>query len=115
MSNITSAIQKLQCKKLAKIKQDSVTSHRFFNLLTSDLLFEKLESELPEHRERLFHSTETLSMFLTRAMSSDRSCQNVVNQHAVESLSYGLRCSSVSTRGYCRARKRLAGSHLADP
>ncbi len=42
-------------------------SYRFFNLLTSDELLNEVESLLPEHRERLFPPTETLSMFLAQA------------------------------------------------
>ena len=111
MRKTTSVTKRLQCKKLAKVKRDSADSNKFFNLLTSELLFNKLEDELPEHRERLFHPTETLSMFLAQAMSGDRSCQNVVNRHAVERLCYGLKAPSVRTGGYCRARKRLP-THL---
>jgi hypothetical protein len=49
-------------------------SYGYFNLLTSDALFDKVEVLLPEHRERLYPPTETLSMFLSQAMSADRSC-----------------------------------------
>lgn len=78
-----------------------------FNLLTSDLLFEELENRLPEHRERLFPPTETLAMFITQAMSADRSCQHAVNQAAIHRLVNGLPKCSTQTGGYCRARKRL--------
>ena len=50
-------------------------SYAFFNLLTGPECLEEVESLLPEHRERLFPPTETLSMFLAQAMSADRSCQ----------------------------------------
>jgi hypothetical protein len=42
-------------------------SYAFFNLLTGPRLLEQVESLLPEHRERLFPPTETLSMFLAQA------------------------------------------------
>ena len=42
----------------------------FFNLLTGPELFDKVESLLPAHRERLFPPTETLSMFLAQTLSS---------------------------------------------
>ena len=48
----------------------SSDSFAFFNLLTSPDLFNKVESLLPVHRERLFPPTETLSMFLAQAMNS---------------------------------------------
>jgi len=61
-----------------------------FNLLTSDILFDEVEKQLPEHRERLFPPTETLAMFVAQALSADRSCQHVVNQAAVQRLVTGL-------------------------
>jgi len=78
-----------------------------FNLLTSEILFDELEKRLPEHRERLFPPTETLAMFVTQALSVDRSCQHVVNQAAVQRLVSGLPICSTHTGGYCRARQRL--------
>lgn len=82
-------------------------SYAFFNLLTGPELFEEVESLLPEHRERLFPPTETLSMFLAQALSADRSCQNAVNEAAVKRLSGDLPLCSTHTGAYCRARQRL--------
>lgn len=96
------------------IQQKSIQSHtmntdcyRIFNLLTSDSLLDKVEDLLPEHRERKFPPTETLSMFITQALSADRSCQNILNQTAVKRLIGGLTPCSTHTGGYCRARQRL--------
>jgi len=96
------------------IQQNSVLYHRrssnyldVFNLITSDALFECIESLLPEHRERLFPPTETLSMFVAQALSADRSCQNIVNHSAIQRLSGSLPTCSTHTGGYCRARSRL--------
>jgi hypothetical protein len=82
-------------------------SYQFFNLLTSTELIDKVESLLPEHRERIFPPTETLSMFLAQAMSADRSCQNAVNDSSVKRLLSGLPHCSTYTGAYCKARKRL--------
>lgn len=79
----------------------------FFNHLTSAQLFDRLESLLPDHRERLFPPTETLSLFLSQAVSSDRSCRNIVNQSAITRLISGLPECSTATGGYCKARARL--------
>lgn len=79
----------------------------FFNQLTSPDLLDTLESALPEHRERLFPPTETLSMFLAQALQPDRSCQNIVNDAAVKRLTHGLPKCSTNTGGYCQARQRL--------
>lgn len=82
-------------------------SYCCFNLLTSDTLLDKVEDLLPQHRERLYPPTETLSMFLAQAMSADRSCQYSVNQAAIQRLAGGLSAGSTYTGGYCRARQRL--------
>ena len=50
-------------------------AYTFFNLLTGPELLDRVESLLPEHRERLFPPTETLSMFLSQALHTDRSCR----------------------------------------
>jgi hypothetical protein len=82
-------------------------AYTFFNLLTSAQLLDTVESLLPEHRERLFPPTETLSLFITQALSADRSCQKAVNATAVKRLSGGLPRCSTHTGAYCRARTRL--------
>jgi hypothetical protein len=82
-------------------------SYAFFNLLTGPELLEPVETLLPEHRERLFPPTETLSMFLAQAMSADRSCQKAVDEAAIKRLSGGLPRCSTHTGAYCRARQRL--------
>ncbi len=82
-------------------------SYAFFNLLTGPEFLNQVESLLPEHRERLFPPTETLSMFLAQAMSADRSCQNIVDAAAVKRLMGELPICSTHTGAYCRARKRL--------
>ncbi len=82
-------------------------SYTFFNLLTGPGFLDQVESLLPEHRERLFPPTETLSMFLAQAMSADRSCQNAVNDTSIKRLIGGLSPCSTYTGAYCQARKRL--------
>jgi hypothetical protein len=42
-----------------------------FNPLTSPALLDEVESLLPEHLELLFALSETLSMFLSQALSTD--------------------------------------------
>lgn len=86
----------------------------FFNQLTSPELLDALESTLPDHRERLFPPTETLSMFLAQALKPDRSCQNIVNDAAVKRLTHGLPQCSTKTGGYCKARQRLPLSMISE-
>jgi len=100
--------------KLTQCKQQRIQdyvhnsdAYSFFNLLTGSELLDTVEALLPEHRERMFPPTETLSMFLAQALSQDRSCQNVVNDAAVKRLVGGLSPCSTLTGGYCQARQRL--------
>ena len=94
-------------QKRIRSQRDQMDSFTFFNLLTSPALIDSVEQLLPQHRERLFPPTETLSMFLTQVLSADRSCQNIVNQTAVQRLTSQLPSCSTHTGGYCRARQRL--------
>ena len=100
--------------KLARRQQQRIQKHaknsdsyRFFNLLTSPELLSTMEELLPEHRERLFPPTETLSMYLAQALNEDRSCQKAVNDAAIKRVMGGLPPVSTGTGGYCRARQRL--------
>ena len=83
------------------------TALEFFNVLTSPQMLELTEAHLPEHRERLYPPTVTLSMFLQQALATDASCQRAVNGWAVSRAAEGLSAQSVRTGGYCRARARL--------
>ena len=94
-------------QKLIQERRSNNDCYRIFNLLTSEDLLDKVEAQLPDHRERLFPPTETLAMFVTQALSADRSCQNIVNQAAMQRLISGLPSCSTHTGGYCRARARL--------
>ena len=87
-------------------------AYAFFNLLTSPELLDQVEWLLPEHRERLFPPTETLSMFLAQAMSADRSCQHAVNESALKRMMGGLPRCSTHTGAYCRARQRLPSAMI---
>lgn len=95
-----------QQRGIAK-QAEKVDANHFFNLLTSPQLLEVVEASLPEHRERDYPPTKTLSMFLGQVMSADGSCQNAVNGAVVNQLLSGLPVASVNTGGYCTARQRL--------
>jgi hypothetical protein len=79
----------------------------FFNLLTGPDLLEMTEEHLPEHRERLYPPTVTLSMFMKQSLAADRSCQRAVDAWAGQRAAEGLSVQSIRTGGYCRARARL--------
>ena len=79
----------------------------FFNVLTGPELLDKTEAYLPEHRERLYPPTVTLSMFMMQALNEDGSCQKAVNGWAARRVAEGLNANSVRTGAYCKARQRL--------
>ncbi len=95
-----------------RIGQSNVFS--FFNLLTGPELLDKVESLLPEHRERRFPPTETTAMFLAQVLSTDRSCQMIVDVVATQRLLANLPLCSTRTGAYCRARVRLPTGLLAE-
>ena len=86
-------IQRSQISKQAK----TLDPYRFFNLLTGPELLDAVEEQLPEHRERLFPPTETLSIFLAQVLSADSSCQQAVNESAIKRLAGGLSVCSTRT------------------
>lgn len=99
----------LQAQQQKRVRSRAVNTdaYDFFNVLTGPELLECIEAKLPEHRERLFPPTETLSMFLAQALSEDRSCQRAVNEASIKRLIQGMSPCSTHTGAYCRARKRL--------
>lgn len=58
-------MRKLQQSRVRRTAADS-DSYAFFNLLTAPAFLDQVEALLPEHRERLFPPTETLSMFIAK-------------------------------------------------
>lgn len=85
----------------------SAQAVEFFNVLTSPELLETTEALQPEHRERLYPPTVTLSMFMRQVLEADGSCQKAVNGWAAQRAADGLHPCSARTGGYCRARQRL--------
>lgn len=85
----------------------SVRAVDLFNVLTGPELLDVTETHLPEHRERLYHPTVTLAMFISQALNEDGSCQRVVNAWAAQRAAEGLSESGVGTGAYCKARQRL--------
>ena len=76
-------------------------------MLTGPELLQVTEASLPEHRERLYPPTVTLSMFMKQGLAADRSCQRVVNGWAAQRAAEGLSTQSIRTGAYCQARQRL--------
>lgn len=106
MYNLSGRNQSRQQQRVRKFCEHA-DANLFFNALTDDRMLEKLESLLPEHRERLYTPTQTLSMFLAQALSEDRSCQRTVNEWFVARQAAGFSPISTNTAAYCFARQRL--------
>ncbi len=56
-------------------RSGSTGAVEFFNVLTSEELLQATEALRPEHRERLYAPTVTLSMFMRQTLEADGSCQ----------------------------------------
>jgi hypothetical protein len=100
-------IQSQQHQKSICRQVHQVNAVDFFNVLTGPELLEMTEAHLPEHRERLYPPTVTLSMFMKQALEEDGSCQRAVNRWAAQRAAEGLSPQSVHTGGYCKAQQRL--------
>ena len=96
-----------QRRSSIKSRASSTQAVEFFNLLTSPELLQTTEALLPEHRERLYPPTVTLSIFMRQVLEADGSCQKAVNGWVAQRAADGLGACSVRTGGYCRARQRL--------
>ncbi len=95
---------------ISQASESLLDSYSVFNLLTQQPFLNLIESHLPAHRERRYPPLDTLSMFVTQALSEDRSCQAAVNARIVHCLQHGLTPPSPTTSSYCEARRRLPQS-----
>lgn len=107
MSNRNARYQLRQHRSNIERRAGQCNAVDFFNVLTGPELLETTEAHLPEHRERLYPPTVTLSMFMKQALEQDGSCQKAVNGWAARRAAEGLSTQSIRTGAYCRARGRL--------
>ena len=98
---------KTQQQRRVKNCATNSDSYDFFNVLTRPELFDQVEGLLPDHRERLFPPTETLSMFLAQALSTDRFLSASGQCATLKRLAGGMMGCSTRTGAYCRTRQRL--------
>jgi len=66
-------------------------------------------SDILNNRNRIYTPQKTLSMFISQSLNQDASCQNRVNKLALHQDDK----ISISTSGYCKARKRLSTSAIS--
>jgi len=84
-----------------------------FDVLTGPMLLDRVARLLPEHRERLYPPTRTLSMFIAQVLSADGSCQQAVDAAQVARLVDRLEPGCSDTGAYCKARARLPLSMIS--
>jgi hypothetical protein len=85
----------------------------FVDLLSNKDLESIFEEHTPKHRERIYTPLTTLSMFIAQALNEDRSCSKAVNDFVIQSFATRHKIS-VSTGGYCLARRKLPLSLLSN-
>ena len=107
MTDHSAKFESQQHRKRIDRRVREIEAVDFFNVLTGPELLDKTEAYLPEHRERLYPPTVTLSMFMMQALNEDGSCQKAVNGWAARRVAEGLSANSVHTGAYCKARQRL--------
>lgn len=107
MTDHSAEFESHQHRKRISRRVREIEAVDFFNVLTGPELLDKTEAYLPEHRERLYPPTVTLSMFMMQALNEDGSCQKAVNGWAARRAAEGLSANSVRTGAYCKARQRL--------
>ena len=107
MTDHSAKFESQQHRKRISRRVREIEAVDFFNVLTGPELLDKTEAYLPEHRERLYPPTVTLSMFMMQALNEDGSCQKAVNGWAARRVAEGLSANSVRTGAYCKARQRL--------
>jgi hypothetical protein len=103
--NVISQSQQHRNHVLRRVREAGAVD--FFNILAGPELLEMTDRYLPEHRERLYPPTVTLSMFMKQVLAADRSCQQAVNAWAAQRAVEGLSVQSIRTGAYCQARQRL--------
>ena len=100
------ALVRTRQQRLVKQLASSSTA-AFVQLLSGPQLFEAVQSQLPRHRQRVYPPLQTLSMFVTQALSADGACQQAVNAVSLQRIGAGQAPCSTRTGGYCQARERL--------
>lgn len=103
----------LQQKIISKSIKNSHSDH-WSEMMDKQNLIPIIEEYSKKCRYRIYTPKQTLSMFLTQAISEDRSCQKAVNSTALNLLSSDQTSCSIATGGYCRARQRLSESMITD-
>ena len=86
----------------------------FLSILSSKNISSIIERYTPEHRERIFTPTKTLSMFIKQALNVDRSCTRVVNEFIIENMGTLPKNISQSTGSFCRSRQKLPLELIAE-
>ena len=87
---------------------NKIKEFKYLDILKSKNItpFFELHSS-PNHRERIFTPTISLSLFLKQALSLDRSCSNAVNNFIIDNIKSIPKNISNSTGSFCRSRNKI--------
>ena len=99
---------KLQ-KNISLNKLKNSTINFLETIVSKNTLSDTIITNIGNYRNRIYTPMQTLSMFISQALSQDSSCQSVVNNMALKRK----KSTSVSTSAYCKARRRLPTSLLS--
>lgn len=102
MNHSKKIIKTQQSISLNKLKNNNL------NFIQSFIGDDKL-SKVLNNRNRIYTPQKTLSMFISQFLNQDGSCQSRVNKLALLQDNK----ISISTSGYCKARKRLSVSTIS--
>jgi hypothetical protein len=87
---------------------EKTDSTAFYDLLNGPSLAGSFEHYQPEHRNRVYTPSVTLSMFLSQVLSKDCPCQKVVDDLLIKRMAQDLPAISSSTSADCQARKAIS-------
>lgn len=104
----TSPSQRQQLQRVST-HRESLGHDELLALLTQGSLSERIRAYTPStSRVRRYPLAQTLSMFMTQALSEKRSCQDAVGQAQIQHvLRQSSPPASAATGGFCQARRRL--------
>jgi len=102
MNHNKKTVKKQQSISLKKLKNSNLDFIQTF--IGEDKL-----SDTINNRNRIYTPQKTLSMFISQSLNQDGSCQSRVNKLALLQDDE----ISISTSGYCKARKRLSTSAIS--
>lgn len=101
-------IKRLQ-QQVIRLKQQFLQGDTglFDQAISNQEFVAAVNKQAKPHRERIYPPLDTLRLFVSQVLSTDRACQDVVGRRLSERIAQGLSPSALNTSSYCDARQRL--------